>query len=247
MVRRFLLVALAFVALAARTLPASAQDDYPPEILDPSACLRLLGDVRVSGNRLLVLFRGRLGAEGAQGCALANERVRLVVRSHPILLGQTIASEDGSYRVEAGGLPPHIVVGDHIVRGEFGDGRAVVQRPITVVSSFAQAVATRRPATTATLPRTGAGIAILMLAALVLIGFGTTLVVFAYRWLRRRTTARRRDPNIPLPAPALPPRVDTTSFSEQRRADQQESAAEEHATEADLLGVAAETSTDRQA
>jgi hypothetical protein len=229
-VRRAALLLLAAIGCLALTSGASAQTatptPYPPVILNPSVCARLSGDIRVVGVRIFVLFRGRLGVSGAQGCARAGEHVLVTVQSDPVVLGSTTAAEDGSYSIE-GTLPDAIRPGEHLVVVDIGDGRASVQQPITVVTSLA--AATSRGGS---LPRTGSEIARLVLVSLILLGFGRLLMVFARRRKIARGARWLRGPRmLLLPAPEVPA-IDTSNFISNRIAV---SIVEEHVSEADLL------------
>ena len=190
---------------------ARAQDGYEPI---PTVCAELSGDVTIRDGRIEVQFEGRLTISGGPGCAFPGEGVASTVRSDPVLLGQTTAAADGSYAISAR-LPSSVLPGDHTVVVDFGEGRAQVVRPITVVhaTQVLGTTATASPAGTgAQLPRTGGDLAMLVVWGLVLVATGTLLASSARRRLTVRAggvvaTGRRRRSSSRVR------RIDTSGFT----------------------------------
>lgn len=191
--------------------PALAQDpDYPPTLRPSCDNIFLRGDVRVVDGRVVAAFRGRLTVTGGPAAIRANQRIIATVRSHPIFFGDTIAASDGSFSI-TNRLPSHIGPGVHEMIVDVGPGRARCVLPFTIEGARAGAI----------LPRTGGGIASLVLWSMVLLVAGVSLVLYTRRHLRMdaalvgvRARVRpqferlRRTPSVAHPSADLP-RVDT--------------------------------------
>jgi hypothetical protein len=167
---------------------------------------------------------------GAEGCGDSNAEVEFNVESVRTFIGRTFTAEDGSYRAEID-LPAAILPGDHMVFAAI-EGRAGEEdAPLEVLGadvlgededndgggSGNQGQASGG----GVLPRTGAGILLLILWAIVLIGGGTLLARAAWKYrmrfapvaaMHRRNQQREMDS---IQGPDLPV-LDTSRFVPQR-------------------------------
>ncbi len=192
-------------------------------------CLLVAGQV---GNRFVlgqVQEVGALRVAGLKGCVPPFGDVGISVESTPVFLGTIRANQDGSYfgvlrltsSIEAG---QHHVVGDIEQRGE-------LRRALQVLDSGAATVlgtSVRNASLTSTgsggggvLPRTGGDILKVLLWALILVGFGTLLIVATRRLAPAGAShtgrVRERRPVAALPLPEVP-FIDTSRFVPSRSA-----------------------------
>jgi hypothetical protein len=195
----------------------------------PASCLVVRGEDDDSFVVGTADFRSQLEVEGGQGCAPSNGDITVTVFSDPVVLGTFQAFEDGSFH-KIFCLPPAVEPGSHNVQVNIED-RGVRSRPLIVDSDNAELCGpgdgtvvagtseTNDGSGGGTLPRTGAGILLLLLWAVVLLGLGTVLVMTAWRYRARLTPAyvrtrlerRSHAPVLALPAPEIP-RIDTSRF-----------------------------------
>jgi hypothetical protein len=171
-------------------------------------------------------FRSNISVEGASGCAEAFGEISATVFSDPVRMETFTALEDGSFQ-GVFCLPAVVESGDHEVEVSI-EGRGVLTRDLRVLEGDGQTcgpgdgtvVAGISQANTGSgdaLPRTGAGVLILVMWALVLVGLGTVLVASAWRYRARLVPLRafrtnRRLGNADPPVPF----VDTSRFTPYR-------------------------------
>lgn len=221
--KRLLLAAGLVLLLCA---PTAALAQYPPQI---GLCAHLVGSA-------VVQVQGTIQIEGGANCAEANGLVAVDAQSHRFNLHPGFrARPDGSYTSPLLTLPAHMRPGPHRLIAVV-ENRGEVVLPILVVGPGADMTgggggggggALRTVSGRGggggggggALPKTGAGIAMLILWALALIALGTALVYATKRGRIRLQPLRvvssrlkRRDTGpLALPAPDVP-YIDTTGF-----------------------------------
>jgi len=174
---------------------------YPAVSL--STCIRLEAAVR--NGQPVLRFGEDVVLSGPAGCGVVGERLRLILESTPVVIGETIVAEDGSFRIEAQ-LPPEIAPGTHRLVVDQG-GKNQIVRPVEIVSAMPASV--RTSSTTARSPMATVMWTILLLAGL------SVIVLFAWRHFAAPVRARRR-PGGNADGADLQ-RIDTTRFVPLRR------------------------------
>jgi hypothetical protein len=199
--KRLVSIALIVLGLGAIAPVAIAQvPQYPPVPI--SVCIRLLAGVR--NGRPVLRFDERIVLFGPPGCGLVGERLRLILESTPIVIGQTTVAEDGSFRIEAN-LPPEIVPGTH--RLVVDQGKTQIIRPVEVIS--AQALGATKPVAG------GRGLAVAAMWTILLLAGVTALMLFGWKRVAVPVRARRRS-HLGLDGAGVP-HIDTTRFVPLRR------------------------------
>lgn len=179
---------------------------------------------------------GPLRVKGQKRCAAPNGTVRVTINSDPVVMPSFQALEDGSFSHDYC-LPASVTPGDHTVVVDIVGRENEITRSLTVSQNDATACEGTRAADTGAgggtsvlgtsernpaaggggiLPRTGGDLLRLLLYALVLVLFGSTLVVAArrrglrladlplFRGSRTRAIAALPPPEVPF--------VDTSRF-----------------------------------
>lgn len=176
-----------------------------------ASCLVVSGQTPdgVRANR--AQYQGELFLQGRAGCAAPHGDVSFTVESDPVVLGSTQAFEDGSYRATFT-LPAAVQPGDHTVIADV-EGRGEVRQPLVVIDASTRVggVSQANEGSGGLLPRTGAGIAVLVLWAVAMLGLGTALVLAARRRFALAGAPGRARTVLALPAPEVP-RIDTSRF-----------------------------------
>jgi hypothetical protein len=195
---------------------------------------------------------GKVHVKGNEHCVEPNGNAEFTVRSDPVFLGALVALEDGSFD-RTYTLPHAVPCGNHSLVMD-ADGRSTtISRPLVVTCAASAAGSVGDPAGSVgdaagsvgddgtrvlgstianssrgngILPRTGADLFRLLLWALILLAFGTLLVMSTWRWSQRFAPVRalgkrfvptRSGPLAALPAPEVP-FVDTSRFVPYRSA-----------------------------
>lgn len=172
--------------------------------------------------------------KGQKRCAAPNGTVRVTINSDPVVMPSFQALEDGSFSHDYC-LPSSVTPGNHTVVVDIDGRENEISRPLTVGPNDAAACDGTRAAETSgggttvlgtsernpgagggILPRTGGDLLRLLLYALVLVLFGSTLVLAArrrglrfadlalFRSQRARAIAALPPPEVPF--------VDTSRF-----------------------------------
>jgi hypothetical protein len=227
----FVLLVVGFVSL-----PHAVLAQYPPPAVNPE-CHTLIGGTGTVGGRTVFPYMGTFRVEGEPGCTEGGSTIVVDGQSHRHNLhpGFT-ANADGSFRSPAIQLSAHMTPGPHNIIPRFTVGNVEFFCPILIVDAAGRNTnggggglnnAANRDGGGGgggggggVLPRTGAGILMLIVWAIALIAAGTALVFAARRGGLRvqplrvvSTRFKRRSSGTPL---ALPPPdvpfIDTTGF-----------------------------------
>ena len=200
--------------------PDKTPKKTPKKTPEPS-CLLVEGEVDGDFAPGRVEYRGDVEMRGGEGCAEPFGDVDFYAESARVFIGATTAAEDGSYRAVRT-LPASVMPGEHEIVADI-EGRGELRRDITVlpIGSDVQGgpVGGTDDTDGGVLPRTGAGILLLILFALALIGLGSLLAASAWRYRYQLAPVRvfgarfgrkTRRP-LALPAPGLQ-FIDTSRF-----------------------------------
>jgi len=193
----------------------------------PNSCLVVEGEDDGTFTTGVADARSNLSVEGTSGCADPFGDISTTIFSDPVRMDTFSALEDGSFH-EVFCLPASIEPGDHEVQVSI-EGRGVLTRDLLVQEgdggtcgagdgTVVAGVTQTNPGGSGTLPRTGAGILLLLMWALVLVGLGTVLVASAWRYRARLVplamlNRRRRAGGHEVPF------VDTSRFTPYRTSD----------------------------
>ncbi len=217
------LFAAAFALLVGWGAPVAVAQQYPPPTpteepettdtpddgpaCDLATCLRMSGEVGDSFRSNQVEEGGDIRVVAIEGCCEANARVDVYIESVRTYLGTVTAAEDGSYRADLT-LPASIEPGEHTLIADI-EGCGELRRSITVLAvstgTSVGGISQTNDDDGGVLPRTGGGIALLVMWALALVTLGTLLV----KATRRRFSAARVGHHGAL---VEIPRVDTSRF-----------------------------------
>lgn len=262
---RPLSLALMLVGLTVSGGAVSAQSTYPPPPVVPECHITtVVGGPSTAGEDdiLPVPLGGAIRVQGEAGCVTPGSTVEVWAQSHLILIHPGfLANADGSYRSPVITLPLHLDVGLHNIIPTFVADNQRFFCPIRIfggggggglvdpTGGGAVANPTRgggggglgntNGGGGGILPKTGAGLLMLVLWAIALIAVGTALALAARRRIARLQPVRlvgsrwRSRSNGPaaLPPPDVP-FMDTTGFVPTRPAGRAPSSS---VTEADLV------------
>ena len=201
----------------------SDADDEPA--CDLATCLRFAGQVGAGFVTGRAQELGKLRVAAVEGCCQSFARVDVYMESERVFLGTVRATEDGSYAGEFT-LPSSIKAGQHHIIadiegcGELRGAIEVLQEGATVLgTSTVNSSRSSEAGGGGILPRTGGDVLRVILWALILVAFGTLLIVGARRFAPARVQAGRAGRGVvaALPPPEVP-FVDTSRFVPYRSA-----------------------------
>ena len=182
--------------------PCGNANGYPPKPIITIDCLKIFGDLTV-GTIPNVKIGGHVTLLSPPGCILGGRLVILAVLSQRYVIGQGTTLEDGSLRID-GTMPSNIASGTHNLELDVA-GKAPAVRAISVVPSLDSV-----PAAAHDGGRSGTGLAMLALWALLIVGGGAILATFGWRRVRAAPAGGgfgRRGR-----ADAVVPHIDTSDF-----------------------------------
>jgi hypothetical protein len=188
---------------------ANGNPGYPPQPILQIDCLQIFGDIRL-GAVPSVKLGGDISLLSPPGCLVGGQIIVLVVLSQRRVIGQATVLEDGSVRIQ-GTMPSQLEPGTHNLEVDIG-GQTHAVRAISVVPSLDQTTLASHST-----PRSGTGVALLALWALLILGGGAVLASFGWKRLRPAGTGGVGSHESAGPDEGPPvPRIDTSGFQSTR-------------------------------